>query len=274
MGKKASLLLDVADKLPIMPAAATEFMALSRNPDATMEHMAKAISKDPVLVLRVIKLANSPFYGHAGRVKSLLKALLLVGANATRSIIMTSVVRDLFRTSDEFERSLWKHSAASALAAKMTANAVKYQDPEEAFMAGLIRDVGLLVLYRMTPRMIKNIYSQDAVSPLEQEETMFGINHARIGKEICKRWNFPDEIVSVVSQEFDACSSVSPLAIIVGLAVKICRNLGISCVAFPDIDLSQFPNADRLGLTDAVIEDITAEIASAFEGGADISSLL
>jgi HD-like signal output (HDOD) protein len=269
MEKRTSWILTIADKLPIMSTTAMDFMNLAKDPDASVEEMARIISRDQVLAVRVLKLANSPFYGHAGRVRSLLKALMMVGLNATKSIVMTSVMRDLLRSSDEFEQSLWRHSTASALTAKATANAVNYRYPEDAFVAGLIRDIGLLVLYRVTPRVIKEICKKGGASTLEEENAVFGINHCQLGMEICRRWNFPEEIVQVLAHEVGAAGSASLLALIVHVAARICGTLGISLIHLPDLDAAQLVSARELGLTELAIKSISDEIASTFEGGKD-----
>lgn len=269
MEKRTSWILTIADKLPIMSATAMDFMNFAKDPDASMEELARIISRDQVLAIRVLKLANSPYYGHAGRVRSLLKALMLVGLNATKSMVMTSVMRDLLRSSDQFEQSLWRHSTASALTAKMTANAVNYRYPEDAFIAGLIRDIGLLVLYRVTPRAIREICNKGGGSTLAEEDAVFGINHCQLGMEICRRWNFPEEIVQVLAHELGASGSASLLALIVHVAARICGSLGISLIHLPDLDLAQLSSARELGLTEPAIKNISEEIAATFEGGKD-----
>lgn len=269
MEKRTSWILTIADKLPIMSATAMDFMNLARKPDASMDEMARIISRDQVLAVRILKMANSPYYGHVGKVRSLLKAVMMLGLNATKSIVMTSVMRDLLRSSDEFEQSLWRHSTASALTAKMTANAVNYRDPEEAFIAGLIRDIGLLVLYRVTPRVIKEICKKGGVSTLEEENAMFGINHCQLGMEICRRWNFPEEIIQVLAHELGSAGSASALALIVHVAARICGRLGISLIHLPDLDLVQLSSAQELGLTEPAIRNISEEIAASFEEGKD-----
>lgn len=128
--------------LPTLPKVLEEVSKLVERPDSTTEQVAKLISMDQVLSAKVLKMVNSPVYGFPGRISSIGHALVLLGFNVLRSIIVSTSV---FEVMTENMVGLWEHSLGCAMACGSVARMLKLKDAEEYAVAGLLHDLGKVV---------------------------------------------------------------------------------------------------------------------------------
>ena len=144
--KQKGQILAVKD-LPTLPGVLTEVSALVENPDSSTDQISKVIAKDQVLSAKVLKMVNSPVYGFPGRIGSIQHALVLLGFNVIKGIIISTSVFDVM---NEHMRGLWEHSLGCALASSAVARAIGCKDPEEYAVAGLLRLLRLAWKHRTT----------------------------------------------------------------------------------------------------------------------------
>lgn len=186
-------LLAVKD-LPTLPTALQEVSRLLELPNTTTDQVAKVISFDQVLAAKVLKMVNSPIYGFPGRIGTVKHALVLLGFNVIRGLIIsTSVYDDMNRAM----RGLWDHSVGCSLACGELARALGMKDPEEYAVAGLLHDLGKVVSALQLPeakaRVDAVIKEQDLLY-IDAETQVLGFGHDRINAWLAEHWNLPPAI--------------------------------------------------------------------------------
>lgn len=182
--------------LPSLPAVVVELLQSLDDADADTDLLARKISRDQALVAKMLRVANSSFYGLQGKVGSIQDAIVVLGLRGVRTLASAAAVAGVFgktSASGYDFRVFWRHSigvalCARALAPRMRANA------ENAFAAGLLHDIGRLVLASCFPAHFKAAldYRQRLDCPLlDAERALLGIDHAQVGRVLTERWKFP-----------------------------------------------------------------------------------
>jgi len=208
--------LERLDELHVFPAAASKVLEVARRPDSTLADMERAVSRDPVLVGRVLKLANSPMYGRATRVSSVERAIAALGFAGTRDIALALAIGGVGSDRSPWGKRLWTHALGGAWAAKLLARHVRQVDGEAAFVTGLLRDVGLqlmVVLHEKEANAMFEARGRIDVGSQEDERRLFGCDHAELGAAALRRWSLPDgvsEAVEVHHRPLGATRSARP----------------------------------------------------------------
>lgn len=184
--------------LPMMPKVIQEILTLLKSDDVEVDDVIKKISVDQVLTAKVLRLSNSSYYGRSGSIKTLNQALQVTGLQNLKTLVVASGITSAFSKIDGVDMgSFWKNSLVSANLARQISKEHKL-DTEVSYIAGLMHSIGLLPIYMVEPVIAKEI--EEAVKDetievrAQYEFDKLSINHAMIGAEIAKRWNFPDEI--------------------------------------------------------------------------------
>jgi putative nucleotidyltransferase with HDIG domain len=187
----------VNTELPPLPGSALRVAALVQDLDATTRSIADAVGLDPVLAARVLRAANSPLYMMERRVTSLTNAVNILGNNAIHMLVIISVAGGAFGSKGEqskFEHALWEHSIAVGLAAREVSHVLGMRGVEEAFLCGLLHDIGKLLLARYDPELYERVIAcRGEQESLECEQELYGYTHSQIGALVAKRWNLPEE---------------------------------------------------------------------------------
>jgi HD-like signal output (HDOD) protein len=192
-----------------LPEITVKVVELVEDPKSTAQDLHKVISSDPALCSRILKVVNSSFYGLPGQIGSINRAIVMLGLNAVKNIAIAASLAKLFRGGDltpTFSaRELWTHSNVTAAAAKMVANSLRLGLADEAFLAGLIHDIGLMVemqadrnklieVLRRVGADNKGVPANDFVSA---EMAVFEANHQDFGAGLCEKWKFPKSFALV-----------------------------------------------------------------------------
>ena len=183
------------NNIPTLPNLLTKFTEMIRNPKTSMDAIGKELSKDQVLTSKLLKLVNSAFYGFPGRISTVSHALVLLGYDAVKGLIITS---NIFEDLSQDAFPLWRHSIASSLAARGIANELALQDVEEFAVAGLLHDIGKVILHIEAPEEYKHVVDKARASGKtiwETEQEIFGFDHANIGQWICEKWTLPAKLI-------------------------------------------------------------------------------
>ncbi|MDD3353189.1 HDOD domain-containing protein [Zoogloea sp.] len=195
-------------KLPAMPAVAMEVLASMAGADTDIDKLAHQIAQDQAIAARVLRVANSPFYGLQARVSSIHDAIVVLGLSSVRSLVLAAAVVTSLPAGcaagfnqDRF----WRHVLGTAVAAQALAQALGRR-PESLFIAGLLHDIGRLALMVLDPdhfsRCLELAHSGDL--PLtDAERRIFGFDHAQVGAALTARWNFPADIVDALAWHHD-----------------------------------------------------------------------
>ena len=182
-----------------LPEITLKIIRLVEDPDSSARDLNNVITNDPALGARILKVVNSAFYGLPGQIGSINRAIVLLGLNAVKNIAIAASLAKLFRGGQvcpSFNaRDLWTHSVAVATATRMLADKVSLGLPDEAFLAGLIHDVGIMVEIQARRAQFSEVIEMveaDPQLPFREAETrVFGANHEQFGTALCKLWKFP-----------------------------------------------------------------------------------
>jgi len=258
-------------ELPTSPAVVSTVMGLTADLNTEVDHLSRVLSGDPALTAKVLRLSNSPFYGRARSVGSLNEAILILGFYTIRSLVVASSTYSLFRrkTGSETSKILWDHSLATAMAVRIIARRIRHRQIEEAFIVGLLHDIGKLILFQKMHepycKIIKRVRAEGRnFAELEEEE--LGFSHGELGSIILTRWNFPEYLVNAVAFHHtpdagDAPPDGSiPLAHLVHFANEVAKTLGHGFIEDYDIDLASLPQAAMMGFDTETIQAIQSEL--------------
>lgn len=190
-------------RLPPLPASVTEALLLLNSPNVDMRRLATVLSRDPALTSRLLRVANSPFYGLSGRIATVKDACILLGIHTVRSILLAAGAMERFPTNQQrvLDRdSLWQHSLFVASAARLVATTPQ-QDVDTAFAAGLLHDLGRLLLDELCPEGLRQIPPDidENDSLFELEHKYCGIDHASIGATVANKWHLPAPIIEAIA---------------------------------------------------------------------------
>ncbi|MBI5383495.1 MAG: HDOD domain-containing protein [Verrucomicrobia bacterium] len=181
-----------------------EIEAALNDPQGSLTSVADAIQRDPDLTARLLKISNSSFYGFPRRLTTVQEAISLIGIQQAQDLIVASAVIATFAgLSPEFVdmRSFWQHSLACGLGARFLAMTRRMPKPDKFFVAGLLHDVGRLVLFCRLPAAVQTIFQEyhQRKSPLfEIERGILGYDHAQVGEALMSHWQYPPSLGQAV----------------------------------------------------------------------------
>lgn len=223
-------------ELPVLPAGVSEVIAACDDPDITVGQISQKILQDQQLTASILKLANSAMYGLSRRVATVTEAVVLLGFATIKSLAISShTYRLLNRSLPGYglqRGEIWKHSIAVAMASRRIAVEVHFAPVEEAFIAGLLHDIGKTVLSSYMEDAfdeVSAIVENERIPFSEAELRVLGFDHAELGARIARLWNFPPDLVEAIRFHHDpSAASLKPkLNYAVHLADCICMMLGI-----------------------------------------------
>ena len=196
--------LDQIDDLPTLPVIALELNRILQNYDAPINQVTALVEKDQAMVPRILKLVNSAFFGFRSRISNIGHAVSLLGFNMIRSAVVSVAVIDAFadRELSGLDMSVfWTHSIKVAVLSRHLAASRQMENPEDAFTAGLIHDIGKIVLRQYFPDQFKAVWEkmkQDKMDFTVAERQVCPLTHARIGAHLTKKWQLPQSLVDAV----------------------------------------------------------------------------
>ena len=195
---RIQLLIDKIEELPPMPSLVFQIHELLADPDFSMDKLVDLIGQDQSLVAKLIKVSNSVLYGGAGEVGSLRQALTRLGTRTVKSLVLATSTRAFFSKKQSAtgisSQLLWQHSVECGLAARRVAQSAGYSDPDEAFVGGVLHDIGKLVMLLKLPdeyRKIQKMKKSGDTHELTLESEVLGCDHAEIGDKLMKKWKMP-----------------------------------------------------------------------------------
>jgi len=255
--------------LPPLPTSAMRVIALTKNPATSARELENVIGQDPALAAGMLRQANSAYYGYARRISSLQEAIVVLGFQATQGLAMASAVAPFLKTQlvgYEIEQDgLWKHSMLTAMAAKNLCKKLKLPYGDVAFTAGLLHDIGKLVISIYVQEVGAYLLEKVTVAKLsyvELEEKIIGFNHATVGGFMAKGWNFPEDLVESISCHHAPSSAQNhaELASVIHVANGLASLLGIGGGVDSFLNPIQQEALDRLSLKESDLELIMADL--------------
>jgi HD-like signal output (HDOD) protein len=181
-----------------LPQVTSQIIKTVEDPKSTAQQLHKIVSHDPALVTRILKVVNSAFYGLPGQVGSIERAIVILGLNGIKNIAVAASLGQLFRGANLCEgvspRDLWTHCIAVAVAARDLARNMKLNIADEAFLAGLIHDIGLLVSLQLYPEKLAEVCrtaQSSGTDFIQLERQIIGLDHQQLGMGLTEQWKFP-----------------------------------------------------------------------------------
>jgi putative nucleotidyltransferase with HDIG domain len=269
-------LVQRAGDLKVLPSVAKKVMETVEKENTSAVDLSRVIENDEAITSRVLKIANSAFYGLRSQVKDLRHAVALLGFSNIKNLVITASTRGLHKSFGITEQLMWDHSVGSAVGARLLARGDR-QLQDLAFLSGLLHDVGQVVLNNETPQIYADVTARvynEGVAAIDVEREIYGYDHTDVGAGVLTKWGFPEELVEVVDNHhmtkvsIDKMSSalVSRAVACVQLADSICRYYGIGSRA-PDetIVLHDLPAAVYLSLGEKELTVRIGEIKGTYD---------
>ena len=260
-------------QLPSLPIVVVELIDTLNDENANFARLVEKIAKDQSIVARVMRLANSPFYGFPGGVASIREAVALLGFNSVRNLVLASTLMDMFKgEGGEFDwPEFWRHSLNTGACAKLLAAKVR-QDQETAFLAGILHDIGRLLVGVYLPGQFAASLAyqrEHGVALTEAEQTLWETDHARIGAAVARHWRLPSLICHAIEHHHDTEQAHNmPLADIVYLANVLDQELAASPAGEYLSEFLAEETQQRLGLDRQGLSQVARQLAASGPGAA------
>lgn len=189
--EKARQTLENLTELPSMPAIVGQALSIIDDPKANINQLANIISTDISITSQILKLVNSAYYGFPSQITTINKAMALLGFNKVKSLILGVAVKPMMLS--DSGKSLWHHSLRCAVGAKYLAKNLEHGDAEEAFIFGLLHDIGKTVLQIQNIDAYKEVQKLVGIGAdvIDAERTFFGFTHTDAGKILTEQWKLP-----------------------------------------------------------------------------------
>ncbi len=188
----------IEQRLPPAPGSLIRLVNLLRDYNTPRPVLIEAVNNDPILVARILRLANSPIYAFEREIILIDMALTAIGSQAIYDIVIVELAARTFNspvTKTQAYRKIWEHSVAVAVLTKEISHTLEMRGLEEAFICGILHDFGKFIFLNHSPQIYERILGiETEIEMVAAEEEVFGCNHAEIGSLIARRWNLPEEI--------------------------------------------------------------------------------
>lgn len=258
--------------LPTLPAFITVIGNMVEDDKTSAQEIGEIIQRDQVLSAKILKLVNSPVYGFPRRISSVTHALVLLGFNVVKGLVLsTAVFDDLSKDAS----GLWEHSLGTAILARRLGSELGVQDPEECMVAGLLHDLGKVILSHLALEdyvQAMETAHERGCHITEVEREVFGVDHTRIALWLALRWHLPERLSDALTYHHNpsrAKCSVQ-MATIVHLADILARAQEYGEAGdgtLPALDRDAF---EALELDDGQLERVMADADRLFREGADV----
>lgn len=224
-----------AAELPVLPVTTQKVLGLMSDPDISIEKLKRLIVEDPGLATKILRIANSAFYGGNRSVHNLNQAILRLGLNSVRSIVVATSMKNVYKKFGLAEKLLWEQLIGSAIGSSTIARQTRLTDPEDAFIGGLLHDVGKVVLNNEHPdifaRVVERVYN-DSVPFETAEIEEFGFSQRKVGAAVVKKWGFPESLEMLLmhfddQEHLNDDRELNKIVAIIKLADKMCQKIGM-----------------------------------------------
>ncbi|MCG5535504.1 HDOD domain-containing protein [Ectothiorhodospira mobilis] len=199
-------MVDQATGLVSLPAVAVRLNAMVEDPEATVADIGRLISQDPALTIRLLQVANSPFYGLSHRVDTISRAVNVIGIRQIRDLVLATTVAKAFEGIPNELMSMedfWRHSIYCGLVARLLAEDTGLRETESVFIGGLLHDIGRLLIFNREPHeahqaFLLGIAKGGGMPPQRAEREVLGYDHAQVGGALAGHWNLPDNLIHCI----------------------------------------------------------------------------
>jgi putative nucleotidyltransferase with HDIG domain len=228
------------------------------SPSASAVAVGEEISKDQVLAAKVLRLVNSGFYGFRTPITTITQAMVLLGFDVVKTLVLSASVLDILELMNKYLAGLWEHSLATARVANALGERLRLPNPEEIAVAGLLHDLGKVIIAQRFPaehKEIQAVVDRTGCMSLDAEREVLGVTHPEVGMWLLKKWGLPGKLVYPIAYHhaFHPSREFADRTAIIHLADIMCRarGLGVS-------DTSRLPaiNPEAWALLKTTMADV------------------
>jgi putative nucleotidyltransferase with HDIG domain len=227
--------LDELVQLRPLPATAMQIMKACREQKTNVHDVVQLVECDAAISTRILSVVNSSVYGYSRDVTSINQAVVVLGFNNLSQLAVTIASEQVFSEGDtavQPRMELYEHSLGCASTARLISKHMETAvDPGSAFLAGMLHDIGKLVLFDIAPNFYSTLQSKHQPdAPLDQENVAFGLNHADIGAKFGAIWELPHEINSAIANHHNLEQKCEPLLEVTAISNELAKHWGIGQV--------------------------------------------
>lgn len=200
----AQALVNKSLELVSPPNIYTQLNELIQDPNSAIDDISAVLNTDPALTTRLLKIVNSPFYGFPSQINTISRAITIIGTRELTHLVLATSIINSFKGIPESlinMKEFWKHSFACAITSKLLAEECGQRATERFFIAGLLHNIGSLVLYQSVPELAREAISSAEFGHevlFKAEQRVLGFDHTEVGQALVKAWRLPRSIEEVV----------------------------------------------------------------------------
>lgn len=230
--------------LPTLPTVMEKIVSLTSDPDVSIAKVEEAISRDPVISTKLLRIVNSAYFSFFREITSLRQAIVVLGLEATKNLVYGTSIISAFGRESKIKQfpleGFWKYSVACGNISRTLSSLLDYSFYEEAFLGGLVHDIGKIVLANYKPEEFERAIGmshEQGVPLTETLTTVIGFNHNDVGHHLSIRWRLPHLLDAVITHNEKPAEAGEhqEICAIVRLAGLLCRTYGIGTSGEPDV---------------------------------------
>lgn len=250
-------------KILTIPTIVGKITTMVSSGTVSAGEIADEIGKDQILAARVLKLVNSGFYGFRQPISTITHAMVLLGNDVVKTLVLTSSLLDIVSAMNEHIKGLWEHSIGTARLAGALAQKTEAKNPEEVALCGLLHDIGKVIIAQTFPEEhaeIRRTVTERNCLQIEAEQAVLGVTHPEVGMWLLKKWSLPASLVNPVAyhSNFHPRRDFADRTAIVHVADILCRAKGIG---YPGDDRMPAINRDAWAMLRLDMNDVAEAMA-------------
>ena len=273
-------MISTLGELPSSPKIVSTIMQLTSDPNTEITTLEKHLLADPSLAAKLLKLSNSAFYGQKKSVSTLKQAILIIGFHTLRSLVVAASIHSLYSKMgrDSIENKLWEHSLATAIACRLLALKTRHMQYEEIFMAGLLHDIGKLVMSQKLGENYENLcrkVESEHLQFYDEEKQAFGFTHCDVGMVLMNKWNLPQGLINAVYKHHDTNPedgrsgedmdpAKMPIEFILDVGNQLAKRLDYGFDDFRVESLQELTFSKAAGIDDEEYEELKSRLEEEF----------
>jgi HD-like signal output (HDOD) protein len=280
MNSELEKVIRSVEALPTLPAVVSQVSQLANNPKSSAKQLSEVVSRDQALASKVLKLANSTFYGFPQRISTVTHAVVVLGFNTIKNIVLTvSVFQTVSGGRASEHVGLWEHSLGCGVAAELVGQRAGMSELEELFVAGLLHDLGKVVLSQYLPQeyeQVRHLTRNKGMLAREAEEQVYGCDHARVGEMVAAKWKFPGRLRKAIALHHRPAAAGDEIKATAAVHIGdiICRARLIGFAGDYSIPRLNRTAAEVLGITPADFRPILSVLGQRMRLSSEFLSLL
>ena len=272
--EKIERIIRRVDRLPTLPVIYSKVTQLLQSPNTTVQMIGNIIAEDQAIAVKVLRLVNSAFYSLPHRIGNLKHAIVLLGLNQIKNLVLATSTLQMFKKYQSAQlfdmRKFWEHSVGCAVAAKVLAETAYLGSPDDMFAGGLLHDVGKLIhaiyLHEEFSAVVSDVEAR-GLPLFESEKKILGYDHTYTGRELAMRWSLSQGTISMIAHHHlsDGSALLSKEVAAVHIGNSICIAMGLGSGGEKKVPMINEKAWEMLGIELSSLEYIVARIEKLFK---------